>query len=125
MLNRVVIVMTVGPIALLLMVLEMVRRRRLREDYSLLWLATAIVLVVLALWRDSLNAIARLFGIAYPPTALFVIGMGFLLLILLQFSIVITQLARQNKQAAQHIALLNQRLHALESQLEERATPPR
>lgn len=125
MLNRVIIVMTVGPIALLLMVLEMVRRRRLREDYSLLWLATAIVLVVLALWRDSLNAIARLFGIAYPPTALFVIGMGFLLLILLQFSIVITKLARENKQAAQHIALLNQRLRALESQLEERATPPR
>jgi len=124
-LNRVIIVMTVGPIALLLMVLEMVRRRRLREDYSLLWLATAIVLVVLALWRDSLNAIARLFGIAYPPTALFVIGMGFLLLILLQFSIVITKLARENKQAAQHIALLNQRLRALESQLEERATPPR
>jgi hypothetical protein len=117
--------MTVGPIALLLMVLEMVRRRRLREDYSLLWLATAIVLVVLALWRDSLNAIARLFGIAYPPTALFVIGIGFLLLILLQFSIVITKLARENKQSAQHIALLNQRLRALESQLEERATPPR
>ena len=125
MLNRAIIVMTVGPIALLLMVLEMVRRRRLREDYSLLWLATAIVLVVLALWRDSLNAIARLFGIAYPPTALFVIGMGFLLLILLQFSIVITKLARENKQAAQHIALLNQRLRALESQFEERATPPR
>ena len=116
MLNRVVIVMAAGPIVLLLLVLELVRRRRLREDYSLLWLATAFVLVVLALWQDSLTAIAKVMGIFYPPTALFVIGMGFLLLILLQFSIVITRLARDNKRAAQHIALLNQRLRALEAQ---------
>jgi hypothetical protein len=117
--------MTAGPVILLLFVLELVRRRQLREDYSLLWLATAIVLVVLALWRDSLTAISRLMGIHYPPTALFVIGMGFLLLILLQFSVVITRMARQNRQAAQHIALLTQRLRALESQVEERDDPAR
>lgn len=114
--NRVILIMTAGPIVLLLLVLELVRRRRLREDYSLLWLVTAFVLVVLALWRDSLTAIAGLMGIFYPPTALAVIGMGFMLLILLQFSMVITKLARENRDAAQHIALLNQRLRALEGQ---------
>jgi hypothetical protein len=112
--------MTAGPALLLLIVLEMVRRRRLREDYSLLWLATAIGLLVLAVLRDPLlDAVARAIGIFYPPTALFVIGMGFLLLLLLQFSMVITKLARQNKQAAQHIALLNQRLRVLEKQAQE------
>lgn len=119
MLDRVTIIMTVGPLVLLLWVLEMVRRKRLREDYSLLWMATAIVLVVLALWRESLEIVAKAMGIFYPPTALFVVGIGFLLLILLQFSTVITRLARENKQAAQHIALLNQRLRALEAQVED------
>ena len=123
--DRVVIVMTVGPILLLLWVVEMVRRKRLREDYSLLWLATAIVLVVLALWRDSLEIVAEAMGIFYPPTALFVIGIGFLLLNLLQFSTVITRLAHENKQAAQHIALLNQRLRALEAQVKEDSDAPR
>jgi hypothetical protein len=118
-LDRVTIIMTVGPLVLLLWVLEMVRRKRLREDYSLLWMATAIVLVVLALWRESLEIVAKAMGIFYPPTALFVVGIGFLLLILLQFSTVITRLARENKQAAQHIALLNQRLRALEAQVED------
>ena len=118
-------VMMAGPLILLLLVLEMVRRRRLREDYSLLWLATALVLVVLAVWRDPLVLLAWAMGISYTPTALFVIGMGFFLLILLQYSMVITRLARENKQAAQHIALLSQRVRTLEAQSQERTDSAR
>lgn len=118
--TRVEIIMVLGPLALLVLVLEMVRRRRLREDYSLLWLATAVVLVVLALARDLiLEPLANLMGIYYHPMALFVIGTGFMLLILLQFSMVITRLAQENKKAAQHIAMLNLRVSELESLLEE------
>ncbi len=113
------LLMILAPAVLLVMVLEMVRRRRLREDYSLLWLATFSVLVFLSLFRDSLLfRIAELMGIRYPPTALFVIGFGLLLLLLLQFSAVITKLSRQNKQAAQHIALLGARIRELEKRLD-------
>src|SRR5688572_29047075 len=105
------ILMIVIPAFLFVSVVEMVRRRRLREDYSLLWLGTFAVLVLLSILRDSLlDFIADFLGIHYPPMALFVIGFGLLLVILLQFSIVITQLSRQNKQAAQAIALLNHRI---------------
>ncbi len=112
--------MIVGPLLLLVVVLEMVRRRRLREDYSLLWLVTFGLLVILSLFRNSLLEFisVRLLGILYPPTALFVIGFGLMLLIILQFSIVISRLSRQNQQAAQHIALLNARLHELEKRLD-------
>lgn len=120
--DRVFIIMTAGPVLLLLVVLEMVRRRQLREDYSLLWLATAIGMLALALWRDALlGFVSKAMGIFYPPTALFVVAAGFMLLLLLQFSMVITRLARENKQAAQHIALLNQRLRALEAEVEGRS----
>ena len=66
----------------------LVRRARLDEGYSLLWVLAGIVLLVLALWRELLRIISDLMGIYYPPTALFVIGFGFVILILLQFSAV-------------------------------------
>jgi hypothetical protein len=115
------VIMIVAPLLFFVAVLEMVRRRLLREDYSLLWLGTFGILVILSLFRNSLlDGIARLMGIFYPPTALFVVGFGMVLLVLLQFSSVITRLARENKQAAQHIALLGSRLRELERELEAR-----
>jgi hypothetical protein len=113
------VIMIVAPLLFFVAVLEMVRRRLLREDYSLLWLGTFGILIILSLFRNSLlDGIARLMGIFYPPTALFVVGFGMVLLVLLQFSSVITRLARENKQAAQHIALLSSRLRELERELE-------
>lgn len=115
--------MIAGPVLMFVIVLELVRRRHLREDYSLLWLGTFVVLVMLSLLRTSLlNVVARLMGIQYPPTALFVIGFGLLLLVMLQFSMVITRLSRQSQQAAQHIALLSMRVRDLERQLESRSS---
>ncbi|MBN1123230.1 MAG: DUF2304 domain-containing protein [Anaerolineae bacterium] len=112
---RVEVIMIAGPALMLLIVLELVRRRRLREDYSLLWLITFGVLVVLSLFRNSLlEMISGVMGIAYPPTALFVIGFGLMLLVMIQFSVVITRLTRENKEAAQHIALLSTRVRELE-----------
>jgi hypothetical protein len=117
--SRLEVIMIVGPLAFFIFVIELVRSRRLREDYSLLWLVTFGALVALSVFRNTvLEVIANLMGIAYPPTTLFVIGFGLLLIVMIQFSIVITRLARQNQQAAQHIALLNARLAELERRME-------
>ena len=111
--------MTLGPLIMFVIVLEMVRRRRLREDYSLMWLGAFGILVILSLFQKGLlDVIAGWMGIYYPPTALFVIGFALMMLVLLQFSSVITRLARENKQAAQHIALLAARVRELEKQLD-------
>jgi hypothetical protein len=119
------VIMITGPVIMFLVVLELVRRRSLREDYSLLWLGTFGVLVILSLFRDSLlHMVAQLMGIYYPPTALFVIGFGLLLLVMIQFSTVITRLAKENKQAAQHIALLSARVRDLERKLEDQGVKP-
>jgi hypothetical protein len=116
--EKVEIIMLVVPAVLFAVVVELVRRRRLREDYSLLWLVTFGVLVLFAVFPNSLlDGLADLMGIFYPPAALFVVGFGLMLLVLLQFSLVITRLAQQNKQSAQRIALLNARVRELEQQI--------
>ena len=94
---------------LLLVILEMVRQRRLLERYALLWLFSALVLLALAVWRDFLETIANAIGIVYPPNALFVIAFGFVLVLLLHFSIAVSRLADQSKVLAQRLALLEER----------------
>jgi hypothetical protein len=101
----------VAAVLLLLVVLELIRRRRLRERYALLWLLTGIVLLALSLWRGGLNTIAGWAGVnGYPPAVLFAVGTLFIILVLLHYSTVISRLSDQNTVLAQRLALLEQRL---------------
>jgi hypothetical protein len=95
---------------LLLTVLELVRRRRLMERYALLWLLAAVVLLALASWPGALNRVSHAIGIFYPPTALFVVAFGFVLLLLLHFSAAVSRLSDQTKVLAQRLALLEERV---------------
>jgi hypothetical protein len=72
---------------------------------------------VLALARPALDRIAPVLGIYYAPSALFVAGFVGLLVILLYFSAVITQLTRQNRIAAQQLGILQARIETLENAL--------
>lgn len=116
MIDRTMIFGLVGSAVALLFVLELVRERRLREEYSLLWLATAGVLIVLSVSRPLLDVLATAIGIFYPPSALFVVAMLFVLVILLHFSTVITRLDQENKETAQQIALLRHEVERLRAE---------
>lgn len=107
---RVSLIATAASVLLLLVVLELIRSRRVRERYALLWLLTAVVLLVLSAWRDGLGRISNLVGIAYPPSALFVLGFLFIVIVLLHYSTVISRLSDQNTILAQRLALLESRL---------------
>jgi hypothetical protein len=96
----------------LLIVLELVRRRRLGERYALLWLVTGSVLLLLSAWSSLLNELADLLGIANPTNALFGIAFGFFLLLLLHFSMTVSRLAEENKMLAQEAARLDQELRS-------------
>ena len=115
---RVSVVASLAALVLLVVILELIRRRRLQERYAVLWLLTAVTMLVLAIWRDGLAQIADLAGIAYPPSALFVIVSLFILAVLLHYSTVISRLSDQNKILAQRLALL-------ERDLEETASVPK
>jgi hypothetical protein len=107
---RIQIVAMIGAGALLLAILELVRRRRLLERYALLWLFSGVVLLALASWRGALEQIAQLVGIAYPPNALFFVAFAFVLLLLLHFSVAVSRLTDQTKVLAQRLALLEERV---------------
>ena len=110
MIDRTMLVGVLGSVAALLFILELVRERRLREEYSLLWLATAGVLLILSLSRPLLDILASAIGIFYPPSALFAVALLFVLAILMHFSMVITRLTQENKEIAQQVALLRYEL---------------
>jgi hypothetical protein len=97
-------------------IFELLRRKRLMERYALLWLFASVVLLALAVWKSLLTTIAHAIGIYYPPSALFVIAFGFILVMLLHFSLVISRLADQNKVLAQRLGLLQQRLDEREAE---------
>ncbi|HET7318839.1 MAG TPA: DUF2304 domain-containing protein [Nitrospirota bacterium] len=112
-----------GSVALLVVVVELIRRGRLKERYSLLWLLAGGLLLFLSLSRRVLESLAGLFGIFYPPSLLFLLAFIFLLLITLHYSVVLSGLSEKNKQLAQEVALLRREIEeALKGDKEKRET---
>src|SRR4051812_45516202 len=113
--NRIQIVTIFVAAVLLVGVIDLVRRRRLLERYALLWMLSSVVLLGLAIWRGALDKIASQLGVAYPPNALFIVAFGFVLWMLLHFSIAVSRLSDQSKVLAQRVALLEERMRRQES----------
>lgn len=111
--NRSIVLAIGASVIALLVILELVRRRRLSEEYSLLWLATAIVMLVVGVWRELLHSLAAAVGIFHPPNLLFLLAALFLLFIQLYLSTVITKLTQENKEIAQQVALLRYEVERL------------
>ena len=97
-------------------VVELVRRRRMMERYALLWLGAALTLLVLAIWKGLLTTLSADVGIKAPANALFAVGFLFVVVLLLSVSLAISRLSEQNKQLAQRVALLADRLATLENE---------
>ena len=108
--------------ALVVIVFELLRRRRLIERYALLWLGSSLVLLLLSVWTGLLEIIAKAVGIVYPPNALFMIAFGFVLVLLLHFSLAISRLSGETKVLAQKVARLDKDVREL-SGAEEAVSP--
>jgi hypothetical protein len=112
---RVSIAAAVASILLILIVLELIRGRRLKERYALLWLVTGVTLLVLSVWRDGLNTIAGWLGVSgYPPAILFAAAILFVIVVLLHYSTVLSKLDDESTLLAQEVAILRRRVELLE-----------
>jgi len=100
--------------ALLLLVIDLVRRRKLTEEYSFIWILCAVALLVLSLWRDILHVTARWLGVYYPPAVLLLVLIFFVFVASLYFSVVISGQRRQIERLVEEVALLDQRLREAE-----------
>ena len=101
-------------LTLLIFIIELVRRKKLREEYSWLWLLTGAMILILALWYDLLQGITHLIGAGLPTSTLFFLGLVFLILIAIQFSVKVSELNNQVKNLAQENGLLKNRVEELE-----------
>jgi hypothetical protein len=100
------IIAIVGSVGLLLFIIELVRRQRLKEEYSVLWVATALVLLLLAASGGLLRSLTQGIGAISQASTLYFFGLIFALLLLLHFSLRVSQLERRVVALLQEIALL-------------------
>lgn len=111
--DRIQIVSIVGSILIMGFVVELVRRRRLRVEYSILWLVAGGCLIGLSVFRGVLESFGQLVGVAYAPAAIFLAALVFGVLLSVHLTTVITKLADQNVKLAQRIAILESKLDDL------------
>jgi len=101
-------------LAVLFFVTNLVRTKKLKEEFALLWLLTGVVLVLTPLFIDYLDIVAHALGVDYPPALIFLLAIISLLLILFQFSLRISHFSEQIKVLTQELALLRAQVEELE-----------
>lgn len=108
-----------GSVFIILSLIELVRRRKLKENYSLLWFAIAFVFLIFSLRRDLLTWLANLLGVDYAPAAIFLLLIAALYLLSLNFSIVLSGLSERNKELAQKTGLLEMEIKKIKEKTEK------
>jgi hypothetical protein len=119
--GRLTLVAALAVVVIVGVVIELIRQRKLQERYALLWILTGVVMLVLAVWRGALYALADVTGVAYPPSALYMVAGLFVLVVLLHYSTVLSRLSDQNKTLAQRLALLEEKLRDRDERRPRRA----
>jgi hypothetical protein len=94
------------------------------ERYALLWLFSTLLLLVLSVWSGLLNSLASGLGVSYPPSALFAVAFGVVLVLLIHFSLAVSRLSDQNKVLAQRLGILQRRVEDQHEQLEQLTGQP-
>ena len=103
-------------IALFIVIIDLVRRRRLREEFSWLWLLTGVMIIILATWYGLLRLITGIIGAALPTTTLFLFSVIFLMVINLYYATKISSLHDRVKDLAQHVAILQSEVKRLSNE---------
>jgi hypothetical protein len=105
MIDRIQVVSVLFSLFLLCFIFGLVKNRRIREEYSILWFAMGIFLLYLSLDRFAIDRLGALLGIAYPPSVLTLMTTGFTFLLLIHLTVVLTRLSEQNKELIQELGL--------------------
>jgi len=112
-LSKIQIISLIISLLLLLIIFQLIRKRRLKEQYSLLWFLTVIIMLVMALWEGLLFRISDLMGIEIASNALFMLAILFMFAMALHFSMLVSRLTDQSKMLSQRVALLDHELRKI------------
>lgn len=114
--NRIYLVSFIGSLLFLIFIVESVRKQKLKEAYSLIWLLIGSAFLIISIWSGALNYLSKFFGIAYQPATLFLVLIIMIILLLIQYSIVISKQTEMIKTLTQEAALLKKELEELTKQ---------
>jgi len=106
-----------GSISFLFLIFELIRKKYLKEEYSLLWLLFTTIIFILSVWWNQLNTLSFLIGIAYPPVTLLLCLVIALYLIVIHYSTVLSRLSERNKQLSQELALLKHEVEEIKKRV--------
>ena len=115
MIDRVQLVAIAVSVVLLAVVLELVRRRKLVEEYSLLWILGSFAILALSIWRGMLDLAARQLGVFYPPSLLLLLVIVIVFVTLLWFSVVLSRQRKQIDRLMEETAILGAEIRDLRS----------
>jgi hypothetical protein len=118
--NRIQFFSVTSSLFLFAFVLRLVKRKKLKEEYSLLWLGFGLVFIALAFYKPLLELAANALGIIYAPAALLLILVTSIFFILIQFSVVISKLAEGNKNLIQEVGILKAELKKLQQTIKDK-----
>lgn len=104
--NRIQYLSIAGSVILLLFIVNLIRKKQIRVEYSLVWIFWGIFFLFFSIWRDGLELLARVMGVDYAPAALFLIILSGVFILLIQFSVIISRLSREHRTLTQEMALL-------------------
>jgi len=116
MLPRQRLVAILLAVGLIVFIFELVRKKKLREEYSWLWMLTGVVILILTIWYDLLLLVTRLIGAVLPTSTIFFFGLFSLILISLYFSVKLSTLSNQIKELTQKLAILSEKVNRHSSQ---------
>jgi hypothetical protein len=108
-LSRTQVIVAIGALLLAIYVLDLVRRRRLSEEYSFLWVAASLVMALLGFSTPLLQAITRALGMRFESSTVFALGLAFAVAMLLYLSVKMSRLSQENQLLAREIALFRAR----------------
>ncbi len=111
--NRIQVIAIACNLVFLYFVINLVRKKRIKEEYSLLWILFCIVFLVFSFWREGLEVLASWLGIFYAPMAFLLILILGILSILIHYSVVISRMSEQNKSLIQELGLLKTEVRQL------------
>jgi hypothetical protein len=117
--NRIQVFSIIGSITLTWIIYTLIKRKKLKEEYSLLWLSFSFLFILLSIFKPLLNIFALTLGIIYAPSALLLILIVSAFFIMIQFSIVISKLSENNKNLIQEVGLLKAQVKQLSKKEQE------
>jgi hypothetical protein len=100
--------------ALIFGIIYLIRKKKLKEEYAILWLFIFSAFLIISVFRGSIDYISKLLGISYQPASLFILLIAGAFLLLLHFSIIISDLRTKMNRLVTEITLVHKRIEELE-----------